>query len=198
MRKFLLIITLFVITIFMSARSNKVFADLITKPSQTTQTQSVSQKDLQVKEFIEACKQGNLEKVRALIKQGVDVNMSVWEIRGVYQSKPPVFGRTMRSGFTTPSSQTPLLVAISNRHIDIVKELINAGANVNKGNSSKETPLMFASIGGHNEIVKILLSAGADINAKSSSYSSSKGPRSYTALYFASENGHLQVENTLL
>lgn len=152
----------------------------------------------QVKDLFESCKSGKIEKIRELIKQGADVNLAVWEQGDAYYAKQPPLNRHIPSGFTFPSSKTPLLVAISAEHSEVVKELIKAGADVNKGNSRRETPLMFASGNGSLKIVKTLLSAGANVNAKSSSYSDSTGPRSYTALYFASKGGHLSIVKALL
>jgi len=189
MRKFVLIIGLCIfISVLWNISSAKV-------PSQSTNLLPLSE---QVKDLFENCQSGNIEKIRALVKQGADVNLAVWEQGGAFYAKQPPINRPMPSGFTFPPSKTPLLVAIFAGHSDVVKELIKAGADVNKGNSRKETPLMFASRDGYLKIVKILLAAGADVNAKSSSYSDSTGPRSYTALYFASKRGHLPIVKALL
>ena len=56
-------------------------------------------------------------------------------------------------------------------HLEVVKELIANGADVNSvaavGKGEKMTPLMGASFVGNFEIVKELLSQGADANIKS-------------------------------
>ena len=49
-------------------------------------------------------------------------------------------------------------------HINCIKQLIDAGANVNFQNKCQETALLHAVFIGHEDIVKILLSAGADVN----------------------------------
>lgn len=189
MRRIILVIGLFIFTI---VSCDKTFAQGLSPMTKSTPLPA------QVTELFESCKSGQIEKIRELVKQGADVNLAAWERNGSYYAQAPSLNRPMPSGYTVPSSRTPLLVAIFAGHLDVVKELIKAGADVNKGNSRKETPLMFASKNGQLKIVKTLLSAGADVNAKSASYSDSTGPRSYTALYFASKGGHLSIVKTLL
>ena len=64
-------------------------------------------------------------------------------------------------------SYTPLIEAIENTNLKLVKELVNAGADVNETKTgSRYTPL-HAAVSWHNfEIVKFLVEHGADINKK--------------------------------
>ena len=184
----------FLFLFFISGGFNLNAADLPIKPAQTSTqktntAKAVVQENKSAKELVEAVRKGDFEQVRALIKQGADVN-------GVYT--PPNTCHPKMSGCSFPVTQTPLLVACEAGHFDIVKELVNAKANVNKSNSRKETPLMFASKSGNNEIVKLLIAAGAKVNAKSNSWSSATGPRSYTPLYFACRLGYEEIVKTLL
>ena len=58
---------------------------------------------------------------------------------------------------------TSLIVSSMNGHLDIARELLVRGANVNAvSNSSGYTPLMSSSSYGHVEVVRALLAAGAD------------------------------------
>ncbi len=62
---------------------------------------------------------------------------------------------------------TPLSNACMNGHTEIVRLLIEAGANVSQPESQGYfTPLIRAAYGGHGEITRMLLEAGADIFAE--------------------------------
>ena len=50
--------------------------------------------------------------------------------------------------------------------IDVVEELLKAGANVNLHGKGGATPLMRAAVGAHSEIVELLLKSGADVNSR--------------------------------
>lgn len=63
---------------------------------------------------------------------------------------------------------TPLCTAIGKGEIDVVKKLIEYGADVNE-RSNGMTPLMLAARYNNLELVKLLLEKGADHRAKSSS-----------------------------
>ncbi|MFH2064371.1 MAG: ankyrin repeat domain-containing protein [Pseudomonadota bacterium] len=60
--------------------------------------------------------------------------------------------------------KTPLILASSWGHLDIMELLIEKGANVNVERQGW-TPLISAAASGHVKGVKLLLSKGADINA---------------------------------
>ncbi len=71
-----------------------------------------------------------------------------------------------------------------------VRELIDAGADVNVRNKYGATPLQMASQNGHTEIVKLLLAAKADVNAAHTN--------GLTPLWMASQNGHTEIVKLLL
>jgi ankyrin repeat protein len=60
--------------------------------------------------------------------------------------------------------QTALMWAAAERHADVVRPLVAAGANVDGRSDAGFTPLMFATRLGHIETVDALLDAGADIH----------------------------------
>jgi len=67
-----------------------------------------------------------------------------------------------------PSGNTPLHAAINTGNINIVKLLINAGANVNAWNPECEgaTSLHLAIMSGNTEMVSVMLEADCDLTVK--------------------------------
>jgi uncharacterized protein len=63
---------------------------------------------------------------------------------------------------TEPDGTTPLHWAVQQDHLDIVKALISAGANVNTRNRYGTAPLVLAATTGNVSVTKALLKAGAD------------------------------------
>lgn len=61
----------------------------------------------------------------------------------------------------------PLCVAAVDGNVELTKELIRSGDNVNKADSNGLTPLAWAARGNGAAVVPILVKAGADINRKS-------------------------------
>jgi ankyrin repeat protein len=90
-----------------------------------------------------AARKGESEKVRDLLKSGVDVNAK------------------------NEAGYTALMFAAMLGHAGVVDSLIEAGADVNAKNKQQATALMGAVAGGDTEIVKALLRAGADVNVVS-------------------------------
>lgn len=90
----------------------------------------------------DAAERGDLEAVRALLRQGADVN-------------------TAQS-----DGMTALHWAASNNDVDVARTLLYAGATVRaKTRLGAYTPLHLASRGGHAEVVRLILEAGADPDA---------------------------------
>lgn len=89
---------------------------------------------------------------------------------------------------------SPLLVAAYNGHVDIVQQLLQAGAGskaeLNKGNERGDTPLSWACRGGHTAVVRVLLEAGADVK--------SSNRNGWTPLFEASTEGHIEVVRVLI
>ena len=70
-----------------------------------------------------------------------------------------------------------------------VRQLIQEGQDVNRGDNDGWTPLMLAALNGHDQIVRELIRAGADVNGKIDD--------KQTVLHWASSWGHSMVVKTL-
>jgi len=103
--------------------------------------QSVAAVDLN-RELDRAAQQGDVEKVKALIVSGADVDS--------------------RSDL----SHTPLMYAVYYGHYEVAKILIQAGADVNAAHSTTHTVLYHAleSLQLHAEVIQLLLNAGVKMD----------------------------------
>jgi ankyrin repeat protein len=83
-----------------------------------------------------------------------------------------------------------LLDATCKGKLEVVKSLLDRGANVNTGGLSNLTPLHFAANGGNTEIARFLLDRGAQVDAE--------GEGKQTPLHMAAIRGHTEVARLLL
>ena len=120
--------------------------------------------------LLRLCESGDTEAVKALIKEGTDVNA------------------------TDNGGTTPLHWATWNGHEATVEALITAGAEVNAKGKNGCTPLHWAADFGHTEVAELLITAGAEVNATVTE-GNWKG---YTPLHLATENGHTDTVRILL
>ncbi len=98
-------------------------------------------------------------------------------------------------------AETPLYYALE--HPRIVKQLLDAGAKPNHGNSFGKTPLMYAAQYNLLEAVRALLDAGADPNARTASEGDCMRGQpvkygSRSALMYAAENGSAELMELLI
>jgi ankyrin repeat protein len=90
-----------------------------------------------------------------------------------------------------PINGTPILMLVAlGGKPERVKQLLDAGADVNAVGESRITALMGAAAGGNPETVKLLLEHGAKVDAK--------GPQDMTALMAAAEAGKADAVKLLL
>jgi ankyrin repeat protein len=114
-----------------------------------------------------AAEQNDLARARRLIANGANVNrIELWY------------------------HHTPLHPAAKNGNAEMVKLLVDTGADVNTTGYSDYSALHSAVFGQHTEVVKLLLANKADVNAASTN--------GVTPLYIASQEGHTEVVKLLL
>ena len=83
-----------------------------------------------------------------------------------------------------------LVLAVKEGHLEVVRLLLEAGADKDAANTDGSTALFFAAQNGHLEVVRLLLEAGADKDAADTD--------GWTALHIAAQEGHLEVVRLLL
>ncbi|AGS80769.1 ankyrin repeat protein [Leptospira phage vB_LbrZ_5399-LE1] len=113
-----------------------------------------------IDDLLIASKNGDVRKIESILKKGnVDVN-------GFIKGSLPTEEEEAEVGFQF----TPLHWAVKNNHVEAVKVLIKAGANVNAvAGYSKETPIFFTLNPKKKDILNLLISAKADLSVLDSS-----------------------------
>jgi ankyrin repeat protein len=135
------------------------------------------------REFWAALNTADSARIRELVGAGADVNVPIGNLGG----------------------ETPLIRAVTSDNPELVRLLIELGADVNLASQGPRnwTPLMFAH---HNpELIRELVSAGADLNARTTAFSigSPLGgtkvcPGGATALHLAAATGNAESIRVLL
>jgi ankyrin repeat protein len=161
--------------------------------------------------LIEACRNGDVESVRELLKTCGDTDK--WYDTST-DGRTPLYvacffghlavvqllveaGADMEklSKTSNVSHQlvtrwcTPLCAACQQGHLEVVRLLVKAGADKDKARTDGCTPLFIASTLGHIEVVRLLVQVDAD---------KEKGPDEYTPLFLASRKGHVEVVRLLV
>ena len=149
---------------------------------------------------IDAVRARNVERVRALLAERVDVNATQGDGAtalhwAVHLDDLSLVDTLIRAGARADAADdtgaTPLYLACVNRNADAVSRLLAAGANPNAALISGETVLMTCARAGEAGAVRALLARGATVNAKESSHNQ-------TALMWAAAGSHPRVVQALL
>ncbi|XP_054166727.1 ankyrin repeat domain-containing protein 17-like isoform X2 [Oppia nitens] len=140
--------------------------------------------------LMEAAREGHEEMVALLLSQGADINAQTEETQETALTLACCGGFIDVADFLIKAgadieagANTPLMEAAQEGHLDLVRHLINSGANVNATTSSGDTALMYASENGHTDVAELLLQAGAHLEHEA------EGGR--TSIMKAARAGHL-------
>ena len=74
------------------------------------------------------------------------------------------------------SGATPLWVAAENGHLDVVRHLVEGGADKDQAKISGATPLHIAAENGHLDVVRYLAEVGADKDQAQTQYFGNSNP----------------------
>ena len=85
---------------------------------------------------------------------------------------------------------TALIKAAENKHLDVVRHLVEQGADMEKADIRGWTPLIISTIKGHLDVVRYLLEQGANRDKATND--------GYTSLHLAAHRGHLDIAKLLM
>lgn len=151
------------------------------------------------KDFLAAVMEGDSEKVRELLGQGVDTEYKDWWSRtalhhAVENGRREIITMLLTAGANPDAAnyfgRRPLHEASSRGYSDITKTLLAAGADVDGIGPQGATPLNIAAQHGRTEVLKTLLGAGANIEAT--------GEGDMRPLHYATVGGYTEAMKALL
>ena len=150
---------------------------------------------------LEAARRGDLDAVRALLKQGADVNVAEgdgttalhWAARAGDADlvQMLVYAGANVKAATRLGAYTPLMMAAQGGHSAAVAALLAGGSDVKATSTTGTTPLMFAAESGDTRTVTMLVEGGSDLNAKETAMGQ-------TPLMFAAAYDRVEVVKLLI
>jgi ankyrin repeat protein len=150
--------------------------------------------------LIDAVKAGNVDQVRALIKQRVDINAASpdgttalhWAVKSNSRELAQLLiAAGAKVNAANRYGVTPLTLAATNGNGAIAEALLKAGANPNVTVGEGETILMTAARAGNVATIKALVAHGADVNA-------AEQWQGQTALVYAAVENHADAVKVLV
>jgi len=155
----------------------------------------------QASTVIEAARSGDKEAVRALLKQGADVNAAEgdgttalhWAARAgdAELVQMLLYAGTNVKATTRLGAYTPLMMAAQAGHSAVVAALLTGGSDVKATSTTGTTPLMFAAQSGDPRTVTMLVEGGSDVDARETAMGQ-------TPLMFAAAYNRVDVVKLLL
>jgi uncharacterized protein len=149
----------------------------------------------------EAAMKRDREAVRALLKNGEDVNAAQgdgmtalhWAARNgdLELTQMLLYAGANVKATTRLGGYTPLLMAADQGHANVIAALISGGADVKAANALGTTPLMLAAASGNPQAVTILVENGAEIEAVEKTFGQ-------TPLMFAASNNRVDAMKALI
>jgi ankyrin repeat protein len=149
---------------------------------------------------VDAAMQGNRDAVKALLKDGADVNTAQgdgmtalhWAAQkgDVELAKTLLYAGANIKATTRIGGYSPLLIASRNGNTALIETLLAGGADANAATTNGTTALMLAAQAGNTAAVQALLDRGADVNAK-------EKVKGESALMIAAAHGRADVIRAL-
>ncbi|ALP53994.1 hypothetical protein Tel_13105 [Candidatus Tenderia electrophaga] len=154
--------------------------------------------------LLAAAYEGRLETVEALVAGGAEINFLPAGLSqfALSKSHAPLRERDLMEA--AARSDSALHAAVRQRHQDIVRFLLEHGAQVGLANRHGETPLLVAAAGGDVQVARLLLEHGADPNAREQDNRRNRMAMAKqsmgkdSALIVAVEKGHEEVARALI
>jgi len=121
--------------------------------------------------FLEAVLRGNIDFVRARIREGADLSHGQSALVAAIRTRNDAVLEVLIEAGTdvnAPAHEqwTALMAATSARRVRAVRQLLRAGVDVNGKGKEGEKPVGLAARYGYGEIVALLLKAGANVDSR--------------------------------